>query len=219
MEADSEIIDDLVEEGASDPYEHEPEVHHPWLDLDPDHQAATAEYEVTPHRILEAMLFVGTVEGEPLSSKKVASLMRGVRADEIEDFVRELNTIYDRDGCPYRIASESTGFRMEFSEKFLHIRKRFYGDIKEAELPQHAVDVLSLVAYRQPVTKDEIEELRGKQSGAILSQLVRRQLLQIERTDEKPRRTLYRTTDRFLNMFGIESLADLPSGQQPEFND
>ena len=201
-------------DGGQDPYEHEPDEHHPWLDFDPAQAAQVrTNYEVTPHRILEAMLFVGSPDGDALDPKRVASLMRGVRADEIEEFVQDLNNEYQKDRAPYRIVSEAGGYRMVLQEEFSAVRNRFYGEIKEAALPQPAVDVLSLVAYKQPLTKEQVNELRGKPSGSLLSQLVRRQLLCIERTDEKPRRTLYRTTERFLKLFGIDSLDDLPSAQ------
>jgi segregation and condensation protein B len=213
LEEPSPKLDAMMDAGQ-DPYEHEVAEHHPWLDFDPAQAArARPKYEVTPHRILEAMLFVGSPDGEALDAKRVASLMRGVRADEIEEFVQDLNNEYEKDAAPYRIVSGAGGYRMVLREEFSAVRNRFYGEIKEAALPQPAVDVLSLVAYKQPLTKEEVNKLRGKPSGSLLSQLVRRQLLCVERTDEKPRRTLYRTTERFLKLFGIDSLDDLPSVQ------
>jgi segregation and condensation protein B len=197
-----------------DPYQAENLTQHRWLDLEtrPLSQS-NQKFEVTPHRILEAMLFVGSAEGEPLESKRVASLMRGVRPDEIEDFVSDLNEEYARDGTPYRIIAEGSGFRMAYVESFNSVRNRFYGEVKDAELPQPVVDVLSLVAYRQPITREEVERLRGKKSAGLLSTLVRRNLLQIERTNTKPRQAFYRTTDRFLVLFNLNSLDDLPRSE------
>ena len=215
LEEPAPSLAEMIDRG-NDPYVHEPEVLHPWLDFDPDRASQPrVKYEVSPHRILEAMLFVGSPDGTALDAKRVASLMRGVRADEIEEFVQDLNAEYEKDRTPYRIVSDASGYRMVLHDEF-SVRNRFYGEIKEAALPQPAVDVLSLVAYKQPLTKEQVNELRGKPSGPILSKLVRRQPLRIERTDEKPRRTLYHTTERFLKLFGIESLEDLPSSQQGE---
>ncbi|MCA9151571.1 MAG: SMC-Scp complex subunit ScpB, partial [Planctomycetales bacterium] len=76
---------------------------------------------------------------------------------------------------------------------------------------QAAVDCLAIVAYHQPIERDLVEKLRGQNSGSLLSQLVRRELLQVEVTNERPRKKLYRTTDRFLDLFGLDCLADLPS--------
>ena len=75
---------------------------------------------------------------------------------------------------------------------------KFYGRVKEARLSQAAVEVLAVVAYRQPLTRDEIDALRGRPSGGLLAQLVRRQLLRIERPEDRPRQPKYLTTDRFL---------------------
>jgi len=72
---------------------------------------------------------------------------------------------------------------------------------------------LALVAYHEPLTRDEVGRLRNTPSGAVLSQLVRRQLLRQERSEAAPRVVRYRTTQRFLDLFGLESLADLPQSQ------
>ena len=67
-----------------------------------------------------------------------------------------------------------------------------------------------MVAYHQPVTKVEVENTRGKPSGSVLSQLVRRDLLEIEVTKDKPARRLYRTSKRFLDLFQLNDVQDLP---------
>jgi segregation and condensation protein B len=69
------------------------------------------------------------------------------------------------------------------------------------------------VAYNQPITSKRVSTLRGHPSGAILAQLVRRRLLQIERPKEKPRTPTYHTTERFLDLFNLDSLQDLPQSQ------
>lgn len=173
--------------------------------------AATEEpYEVTPARLLEAMLFVGSPDSQPLAAERAASVMRGVAADEIHEFVRELNRRYEEHRCPYRIASEGSGYRLVLREKYRGLRDRFLGRLQQARLSQAAIDVLAIVAYNQPLTGDEIGRLRNTASGAVLSQLVRRRLLRIEREEGSPRVTRYCTTDRFLELFGLASLEDLP---------
>jgi segregation and condensation protein B len=74
--------------------------------------------------------------------------------------------------------------------------------------------VLSIVAYRQPIRSEEVDALRDAKSGAILAQLVRRRLLAIERPPDSPRRPFYRTTDRFLRVYGLTTLDDLPTIEQ-----
>jgi len=166
--------------------------------------------KITPASILEAMLFVGNRASEPLSSQRAAELMRGVEAEEIPDLVEQLNRRYAARGSPYQVVSEGAGYRMTLRREFWPIRNRFYGRIREARLSQAAIDVLAIVAYRQPVTAEQVSEHRGRESKPLLSQLVHRRLLRIERSTEKPRVTRYFTSERFLTIFGLESLRDLP---------
>ena len=168
---------------------------------------------ISPRTILEAMLFVGDPENRPLEAERAASLMRGVEADDVQDLVAELNQWYERTGCLYRIGREDAGYRFKLDDSANRIRQRFYGRIREARLSQAAIDVLAIVAYRQPINSEEVSRLRGKTSHHILSQLVRRRLLCIERSGENPRKPVYRTTDRFLELFELRSLADLPESE------
>jgi len=170
-------------------------------------------YEVSPRTILEAMLFVGNQEGEPLSATKAAELMRGVEPGEVIDLVDELNGRYSANGCPYEIISEGSGYRLVSRKAYYPLRNRFYGRIRKARLSQAAIDVLSIVVYQQPLTAEQVSRMRGKPGGHVLAQLVHRELLRIERrpVEGKKRRVAhYFTTDRFLEVFGLERLEDLP---------
>ncbi|MEO2021660.1 MAG: SMC-Scp complex subunit ScpB, partial [Pirellulaceae bacterium] len=178
-----------------------------------------ATVEVTPTSILEAMLFVGNPENEPLKSKQVAALLRGVSPREVDRLVTELNERYERRGCPYRVDSVGAGYLMRLHPDFSRFRDKFYGRIREARLSQQAIDVLAIVAYRPGATRAQIDELRGRNSSSILSQLVRRQLLRLERSGDKPRKPCYFTTDRFLALFGLEQLEELPQSQELEYED
>jgi segregation and condensation protein B len=181
----------------------------------PGEAIAPDSCEITPRSILEAMLFVGSPTNEPLASAKVSSLMRGVRPAEIDELVRELNQQYKADGCPYRIESEGAGYRMALRPEFEAVRGRFYGRVREARLSPAAIEVLAVVAYNQPLSREEVSQLRGKPSGSLLAQLVRRQLVRIERPEESPRIARYHTTGRFLKLLGIAGLDDLPRGEVP----
>lgn len=171
---------------------------------------------LSPRAILEAMLFVGNREGQPLLARRAAELMRGVQPEEVPALIEELDSRYAAHGCPYHIAREGKGYRLTLRAAFHPVRNQFYGRIREARLSQAAVDVLALIAYQQPLTSEQVSRLRGKPSGHILVQLVHRGLLQVERDASRPRTALYRTTDRFLSLFGLESLEDLPRSEELE---
>ncbi|MCI0361390.1 MAG: SMC-Scp complex subunit ScpB [Planctomycetaceae bacterium] len=172
--------------------------------------------EIVPKTILEAMLFVGHPANEPLASERIATLMRGVRPDEIDDLVAELNAQYAQEGCPYTIISVDLGYQLALKPEFAQLRDVFYGTVREARLSQSAIDVLAIVAYQQPITQPEIDRLRGKPTGSILAQLVRRDLLTLVLQSEKSARPVYRTTDRFLDLFDLDELSDLPRSQEIE---
>lgn len=177
--------------------------------------AAADPCEISPRSILEAMLFVGHPQRGALTSERVAGLMRGVRAAEIDDLVRDLNAQYLADRCPYEIVSEGGAYCLELRAEFNRLRDKVLGRQRQARLSRAAIEVLSLVAYQGPLTSEQVAKLRAAPSGAVLSLLVRRQLLRIERPASEPRTPVYHTTDRFLALFGLASLDDLPRSQDP----
>ena len=169
---------------------------------------------ISPRTIFEAMLFVGNRENRPLTPARAAELMRDVAAEEIPALIDELNRRYDAAGAPYQIVGEGDGYRLAIRREFHPLRNRFSGRIREARLSQAAIDVLALVAYQQPITGEKIRKLRGKPSSHVLAHLVRRGLLRIERPDAKRRTPHYYTTDRFLQVFNLHSLDDLPRSEE-----
>jgi segregation and condensation protein B len=172
--------------------------------------------EISPLSILEALLFVGDPAGRALPAARLAGVMRGVESDEIHGLVRELNRRYAAAGQAFSVLGEGDGYRLALRDEHRGVRQKFFGRVRQARLSQAAIDVLALVAYRQPVSGDQISQLRGKPSGPVLTQLVRRQLLRIERPSVKPKIVHYRTTRRFLDLFHLKSLDDLPTSQELE---
>ena len=184
----------------------------PTAQLEPPPEEDDAS-EICPRSILEAMLFVGNREGNPLPAGQAAQLMRDVGPEEIARLVDELNRQYAANGCPYRAVREGGGYRLTLCKAYRGLGNGVYGRIREARLSQAAIDVLALVAYHQPVGGEQIGRMRGKPGSHVLSQLVRRGLLRIERRDPKHRTATYYTTDRFLKLFGLETLDDLPQSE------
>jgi segregation and condensation protein B len=195
------------------------EEHSPQQPTEPELETSADENdpcEISPRTILEAMLFVGNREGRPLAARRAAELMRGVEPEEIAGLVDELNRRYAANGCPYMVASDGAAYRLVLRKAFHPLRNRFYGRIRQARLSQAAIDVLAIVAYQQPLTGDQVSRLRAKPSSHVLAQLVRRGLLRIERKEGKQRTAQYFTTDRFLKLFGLEGLEDLPQSEELE---
>lgn len=202
--------DDLAAEGET------AEIAEPAYVPPPMRGADDEACEITPKSILEAILFVGHPQGEPLTSKQISGLMRGVMPSEVDDLVHELNDAYAATDAVYRINSVGAGYRLQLREEFGLLRDKFLGRVKEARLSQAALDILAIVAYQQPLGQAEIDRIRSKPSAGMLSQLVRRDLLQVERLGGKGTKPVYRTTTRFLDLFGLDSLADLPRSQESD---
>jgi len=188
------------------------------LDLPPADQTGPDDdpCPISPESIFEAMLFVGDRGNEPLTPAKAAGLMRGVEPSEIPPLVDKLNRRYEAAGCPYRITGEGPGYRLVLSRRFDWLRNKLYGRVREAQLSQAAIDVLAILAYRQPLTAEEVSRLRGTASGHILSQLVHRRLVGVERSSGPRRAARYSTTERFLELFGLEAVEELPQAEEVE---
>ena len=161
-------------------------------------------------RIIEAMLFIG---GTPLSETRACETIRGLTAEQFRDLIAELNGLYRRQGRPYQIRLQDHGYVLALRPRFRNIEDRLHGSTREARLSQTAVDTLALVAYRQPATKQEIDAIRGSDSGNVLRQLVRRGLIAVQRGQADQREVSYCTTRRFLELFHLHNLDDLPQTQ------
>ncbi|MEM9412725.1 MAG: SMC-Scp complex subunit ScpB [Planctomycetota bacterium] len=164
---------------------------------------------ISPQSIVEAILFVGAPSGVKLSARKIASVIRDVSPKEIQKIVKELNRGYLKARTAYEIVFDNGNYQMQLRDELGDLQNQFFGRNRPAKLNQNAIDVLAVVAYHQPVSKSQVDKIRMKPSGSVLGQLVRRELVLTDPKD-KSKEVLYRTTDRFLELFGLGSLDDLP---------
>ena len=161
-------------------------------------------------RIVEALLFVG---GPPLTAERACEAVRGLTPAAFVQAVDTLNRDYRRQGRPYRLQVRERGYELALQPRYRGVLERLYGSTREARLSPAALDVLALVAYRQPVSRQEVESLRGCDSAGPLRQLVRLGLVALQRGEADHREVLYATTPRFLTLFQLRSLDDLPRTQ------
>ena len=168
---------------------------------------------LTPTRIIEAVLFVG---GAPLKTKKLCSLLAGeFDSEKMDRIIEDLNQCYSDERRPYEIRFGTGGYRMALRPEFERIRNRVYGlGPKDVKLSQEALEVLALVAYRQPITRQDVEALGKKNAGNLLRQLVRRELVAIRREEDDPKIVTYNTTSRFLQLFGLGDPSELPHADE-----
>jgi segregation and condensation protein B len=152
-------------------------------------------------------LFAG---GVPLTAEQAAGLVRGLTPEQFRQAIDALNRDYRRQGRPYLIQPGPAGFVLTVRHRFRRVREKLFGAPREARLSQPALDVLAAVAYRQPVTRADVETFRGTESGSVLRQLIRLGLIAGVSDPARPSETAYGTTARFLELFGLTSLDDLP---------
>jgi len=157
---------------------------------------------------LEAALFLAR---EPISTRKLANLAKLADGTEARTLLRELARRYDQRSSAMQVVDVAGGVQLLTRPQLASWIRRLHGDIEEMTLSAPALETLSVVAYRQPVVRAEVEAVRGVQCGEILRVLMERDLLRIVgRADELGRPFLYGTTKFFLQVFGLRRLEQLP---------
>ncbi|MEX2288618.1 MAG: SMC-Scp complex subunit ScpB [Planctomycetaceae bacterium] len=157
---------------------------------------------------LEAALFVA--DG-PLSPRRLVQAATLADTDEARLLVAALNEFYDSAATAFRIERAASGYQMLTRPEFAPWLNTLHECKAELRLSPPAMETLTIVAYRQPITRADIEAIRGVQSVEILKQLMERSLVRIAgEEDSLGRPFLYETTRKFLESFGLQSLADLP---------
>jgi segregation and condensation protein B len=164
-------------------------------------------------RILEAMLFAGR---GAVTAEKARLILSGLTDEQFLAMIDALNAAYRMQGRPYALTPTEQGYVMTIKPAYLSLLERLRGPARETRLSTAAIDVLSLVAYRQPIGKQDIDAIRGFDSGALLRQLLKHGLLAAARRAETGRDLIYSTTTRFLTMFNLKTLDDLPQTQELE---
>ena len=156
---------------------------------------------------LESMMFVW---GEPLDVKTAADVFN-MNRQEINDCFLELQKEYEQEGRGIVIREVNKAFQFVTREENADYIERLCTPVKARRLSQSALEVLAIVAYKQPVTKGEIEAIRGIKCDRVMDGLIRKELVcEKGRSDAVGRPILYGTTDVFLKNFGFSSLKELP---------
>ncbi|QDT55346.1 hypothetical protein Pan44_33890 [Caulifigura coniformis] len=169
--------------------------------------------DVDTAQVLEALLFVG---GAALSPRRLADVVN-TSVDEVEARIDELNRRYRGERRPYFIELEDGHYRLAIESEFEAVRSRVHGQgPRDVRLAPDALEVLALVAYQQPLSKEELVASGKPEADSIVRQLIRRDLVTISR-GEDGKSILYSTSPRFLELFGLRSLNDLPRAEDLRF--
>ena len=167
-----------------------------------------AGHEITIVSTVEALLFSTNA---PLKARKIAELIGIGDAGDVKKHIETLNERYERSGASFRIVPIAKGYQMHTLAEYAPWVSKLNKARADSRLSTAALETLAIVAYKQPSLRADIEAIRGVAVGEMLVRLRELNLVRIVgRAEEIGRPLLYGTTDRFLTVFGIASLKDLP---------
>ncbi|MGB9377446.1 MAG: SMC-Scp complex subunit ScpB [Mycobacteriales bacterium] len=156
---------------------------------------------------VEAVLFVAD---EPLTSEALALAVRAT-PDDVEAVLRHLSAEYTESVRGFDLRQVAGGWRIYTREQFADVVERHVQEGQQARLTQAALETLSIVAYRQPITRARVAAIRGVSVDGVFRSLVARGLIEECGSGGPGGAFLYQTTDRFLEQLGLDSLSQLPS--------
>lgn len=158
--------------------------------------------------ILEVLLFVSS---EPLSLARLVAVMENVPKIEVETALRNLGQTLEQEGRGVRLAAVAGGYRLVTKQDYAPWIKRLDKAKTAPKLSRSALESLAIIAYKQPLVRAEIEEIRGVETSGVLRTLLERKLVKIVGRKEVPGRPImYGTTKFFLEHFGLSDLSQLP---------
>ncbi len=171
--------------------------------------------------IIEALIFSSD---EPINSSDLVKAIKGIDGeeiqisiDEVDKSVEELNQVYEEKNLAFKIVKIAGGFLFATKPEYAKYIGFLSSEKSKRRLSQAALETLAIIAYKQPITKPEMESIRGVNSDYILNTLLEKNLIAITgRAETIGRPLLYSTTIEFLKYFGLDKLSDLPKPREIE---
>ncbi len=171
--------------------------------------------------IIEALIFSSD---EPLTNAEIIKAIKGIDGEDAEITPEDINSAidllnqeYETSGRAVKIVKIAGGYLFATREEFAKYIGYLSSEKTKRRLSQAALETLAIIAYKQPITKPELESIRGVNSDYILATLLDKKLITISgRAETIGRPLLYTTTDEFLKYFGLNSLSDLPKPREIE---
>ena len=157
--------------------------------------------------LVEAILFL---EAEPLDLKTICRIS-GLSKEVVLEVIEKIRDRYSRGEHGIELVELGGGFLFSPKKEFWEVLKERYGKKQEGKLSRAALETLAIIAYSQPITRAEIENLRGVSADSMIKLLLSKNLIrEVGKKDAPGKPVQYGTTKEFLKMFGLKSIADLP---------
>jgi segregation and condensation protein B len=158
--------------------------------------------------LTESLLFASR---EPLTEQHYLAVVGQRRKGKLAEFVRQLNVDYERTGRAFEILHVAGGYQFFTRPDFSGALKKLAVERNKSRVSRAALETLAVVAFRGPVTRGEIDDIRGVDSGGVLRTLLERRMVAVKgRSEVVGKPLLYETTPEFLKHFGLSALTDLP---------
>ena len=180
------------------------------------------------HRIIEAVLFASQ---KPVSAKEFTAIFKGaaetgkdkpeiaafakVKATQIQEAIQKLELEYSETGRSFEVRESAAGWQLVTRADFAPWLRQLFPENRQARLSAPAMETLAIIAYRQPITRADMEAVRGVAVDGVLQTLLDRNLVRIAgRSEIAGRPLLYETTQYFMDHFGLKNLDDLPNASE-----
>ncbi|NBS51371.1 MAG: SMC-Scp complex subunit ScpB [Spartobacteria bacterium] len=180
------------------------------------------------HRIVESLLFASQ---KPISAKELASIFKGaadtakdnpsiacyakVKREQLEEAIQELEKEYADTGRSFEVRESAAGWQLVTKADFSPWLRQLFPENRQARLSAPAMETLAIIAYRQPITRADLEAVRGVAVDGVMQTILDRGLIRIAgRSDIPGRPLLYETTQHFMEHFGLKTLDDLPNASE-----
>ncbi len=171
--------------------------------------------------VIEALIFSSD---DPISPSEIIKAIKGIDGEDsqittsdVESVVDELNKVYDEKGISFCIQKIANGFLFATKPDNAKYVGYLSSEKSKRRLSQAALETLAIIAYKQPLTKPELETIRGVNADYIITTLLEKNLITISgRAETIGRPLLYNTTDEFLKYFGLNKITDLPKPREIE---
>jgi segregation and condensation protein B len=161
-------------------------------------------------KVVEALLYM---TDHPLPEQEVVEVLdsRDWTLDSVKELIRELTTDYEQSGSPLRVMEVAGGVQVATRPEMADWVRRLYKERLTVKLSPSALETLSIIAYKQPIARGEIEQIRGVEASGVMETLLERRLVKVVgRKETIGRPLLYGTTSEFLRHFGLKHLSELP---------
>ena len=159
-------------------------------------------------QIIEALIFASDV---PLPSKKIKDIISEIGEREIKKSIARINERYQETNSAFEIVEVAGGYQIVTRPDFAGWIRKLYISRTKNRLTQRALETLAIIAYKQPITKTEVESIRGVSADTVIRTLIERKLITVTGREKAPGNPLlYGTTRYFLEYFGLKDISDLP---------